>query len=101
LANRSAYAASKLALVGMVRTFAEEAGPLGIRVNLVSPGFTSGERLDWVIAGQATTRGVPEQKIREELMGAAPLRRFVGPNDVAETVLFLASDVAAGITGCD
>jgi NAD(P)-dependent dehydrogenase (short-subunit alcohol dehydrogenase family) len=101
LVNRSPYAASKLALVGMVRTLAEEAGPLGIRANVISPGFVSGDRLDWVIAGQASSRGVAEEEIREEFTNVAPMRRFVSPDDVAEAVVFLASDASAGITGVD
>jgi NAD(P)-dependent dehydrogenase (short-subunit alcohol dehydrogenase family) len=101
LRNRAPYAASKLALVGLVRTFAEEAGPLGIRANLISPGFVAGDRLDWVIAGQANSRGLSEEEVRQESTGATPLRRFVSPNDVAEAVVFLASDASAGITGVD
>lgn len=101
LVNRSPYAASKAALIGLVRTFAAEAGPLGIRANLVSPGFVSGERLDWVVAGQASASGLSEEEVRDELTTAAPLRRFVAPEEVAETVVFLASDAAAGITGAD
>lgn len=101
LVDRSPYVVSKSALIGLVRSYATEVGPMGIRANLVSPGFVSGERLDWVIAGQAASRGLPEDEVRDELAALAPLRRFVSPEDVAETVLFLASDTAAGITGTD
>lgn len=101
LADRAPYVASKAALIGLVRAYATELGPMGIRANLVSPGFVAGERLDWVVTGQAQARGISEEAVREELAGVTPLRRFVSPDDVAETVLFLASDAAAGITGTD
>ncbi|NIX21679.1 MAG: SDR family NAD(P)-dependent oxidoreductase, partial [Actinobacteria bacterium] len=49
LYGRSSYNTSKAALIGLTRTLAAEAGEWGIRVNLVSPGFVAGPRLDWVI----------------------------------------------------
>jgi NAD(P)-dependent dehydrogenase (short-subunit alcohol dehydrogenase family) len=101
LLNRTPYAASKMALVGLVRTLAAETGPHGIRVNLVSPGFVSGPRLDWVVAGQATSRGMTEDAVRAEMTADTPLRRFTAPEDVADAVVHLASDRAAGITGVD
>jgi NAD(P)-dependent dehydrogenase (short-subunit alcohol dehydrogenase family) len=101
LLNRSPYAASKMALVGLVRTFAGEAGPHGVRVNLISPGFVSGPRLDWVVRGQAETRGLSEDEVRAEMTADTPLRRFTAPEDVADTAVHLASDLAAGITGAD
>lgn len=101
LLNRTPYAASKMALVGLVRTLAAEAGPHGVRVNLVSPGFVSGPRLDWVVAGQAESRGMTEEEIRAEMTADTPLRRFTAPEDVADTVVHLAGDRSAGITGAD
>jgi NAD(P)-dependent dehydrogenase (short-subunit alcohol dehydrogenase family) len=101
LLNRSPYAASKLALVGLVRTFAGEAGPHGVRVNLISPGFVSGPRLDWVVRGQAESRGLSEEEVRAEMTADTPLRRFTAPEDVADTAVHLASDRSAGITGAD
>jgi NAD(P)-dependent dehydrogenase (short-subunit alcohol dehydrogenase family) len=101
LLNRTPYAASKMALVGLVRTLAAEAGPHGIRVNLVSPGFVSGPRLDWVVAGQASSRGITEDEVRAEMTADTPLRRFTAPEDVADTVVHLAGDRSAGITGAD
>lgn len=101
LLNRTPYAASKMALVGLVRTLAAEAGPHGVRVNLVSPGFVSGPRLDWVVAGQAESRGMTEDEVRAEMTADTPLRRFTAPEDVADTVVHLAGDRAAGITGAD
>ena len=101
LAGRSPYAASKLALVGLVRTLALEAGPHGVRVNLISPGFVSGPRIEWVIEAQAKERGMSLEEARAEFDAASPLGRFTEPQDVAQGCVFLASDAAAAITGID
>lgn len=101
LLNRSAYAASKAALIGLTRTLAEEAGPHGIRVNLVSPGAVEGSRIDWVFEQQAKASGRDVAEVRAEFKSMAPLKRLVSAIDVANAVAFLASDEAAGITGTD
>jgi NAD(P)-dependent dehydrogenase (short-subunit alcohol dehydrogenase family) len=101
LYGRSAYAASKMALVGLIRTLALEAGPHGVRVNLISPGFVEGPRIDWVIRAQAAARGLTEDAVREEFTAQSPLGRLTSAGDVAEGVLFLTSDRAAAVTGVD
>lgn len=101
LLHRSPYASSKLGLVGLCRTLALDAAPHGIRVNLVSPGFVEGPRLDWVVEQQALAKAIPVDRARHEMAGASPLRRFTPAEDVAEAVLFLASDRAHSITGED
>jgi NAD(P)-dependent dehydrogenase (short-subunit alcohol dehydrogenase family) len=99
--GRSAYTTSKMALVGLVRTLALDAGPHGIRVNLISPGFVAGPRLDWVIQQQAEGRGLSEAEVGAEFEAHSPLVRLTEADDVANTCVFLASDNAAGITGAD
>ena len=101
LLGRSPYATSKLALVGLTRTLALETGPFGVRVNLISPGFVEGPRIDWVIDRQAEARGVASAKVREDFTAQSPLGRLTSPQDVASAVVFLASDAAAAITGAD
>jgi NAD(P)-dependent dehydrogenase (short-subunit alcohol dehydrogenase family) len=101
LQNRTPYAASKLALVGLVRTLAWEVGEYGIRANVVSPGPVEGERLGKVIEGQAKARRLTIEAAGEELAAGSPLRRFTPAQDVAEAVVFLASDAAASVTGED
>lgn len=101
LLNRSPYATSKMALVGLTRTLALEAGPYGVRVNLISPGFVEGPRIDWVIERQAAARGVDPETVRAEFTAESPLGRFTGPDDVAAVAVFLASQQAAAITGAD
>ncbi len=99
--GRSPYAASKAALIGLTRTLAVEAGAYGVRVNLISPGFVEGARLDWVIRTQAEGRGVSEDQVRREFEAEAALNRLTQPVDVARAALFLASDGSLGISGAD
>ena len=85
----------------MARTLAVEAGPFGVRVNVISPGAVEGDRINWVIERQAEGRGITTEEVRQELAGAAPLQRFVPPGDVAAVAVFLASSGASSITGED
>jgi len=101
LVNRTAYATSKLALVGMARTLAWEVGPYGIRVNVISPGPMEGARLKWVFETQAQQEGITVEAARKRMADASPLGRFVPPENVAKAALFLASDLSDSITGED
>jgi NAD(P)-dependent dehydrogenase (short-subunit alcohol dehydrogenase family) len=97
---RSAYTATKFALIGITQAVAREVGPSGVRVNALCPGAVSGELMDHVIAGRAKAEGKPrEQIIRENYTDVAALRRWVDPEEVAEASLFLASDASSSITG--
>jgi len=101
LVNRTAYATSKLALVGMARTLAWEVGPYGIRVNVISPGPMEGERLKWVFETQAQQEGITVDAARKRLADASPLGQFVPPENVAQAAVFLASDLSGSTTGED
>ncbi len=99
--GRSAYTSSKTALIGLTKTLAAETGPYGIRVNLVSPGFVHGPRMDWVMDAQAQGRGITVPEVRSELEATSAFDEFTQPGDVAGTCVFLASDAGAGISGTD
>jgi NAD(P)-dependent dehydrogenase (short-subunit alcohol dehydrogenase family) len=101
LVNRTPYAASKTALIGLVRTLAFEVGPHGIRVNLVSPGPVEGKRIQWVLEQQAQARGITFEQARDDFTSGSPLKRLVPPGDVADAVAYLASPRSASITGDD
>jgi NAD(P)-dependent dehydrogenase (short-subunit alcohol dehydrogenase family) len=101
LPGRAPYAASKSALVGLVRSLALDAGPFGVRVNLVTPGPTAGDQLDTMLDGQAHARGSTTERMRSEFLAASPLRRLTESDDVANAVAFLAGDDSEGITGAD
>jgi NAD(P)-dependent dehydrogenase (short-subunit alcohol dehydrogenase family) len=97
---RSAYTASKFAVIGMTEAIAHEVGVDGIRVNALCPGAVSGELMDRVIATRAKAEGIsPEEIIRVNYTDKAALRRWVDPEEVAAAALFLASDASSSITG--
>jgi NAD(P)-dependent dehydrogenase (short-subunit alcohol dehydrogenase family) len=95
----SAYAASKAAMLSMVRTFAQEVGPRGIRVNSVLPGWVHGQSLDVYFEWLATERGVTPKDVHDEIANETALKRLVVPEDIAGAIVFLASPLSNGITG--
>lgn len=101
LENRSVYAASKLGMVGMMRTLALELGRHGVRVNHISPGFVEGPRLDGVIAQVAKNQNVSPEEMNEQWLEMVPIGRFISPENIAQGVLFFASDRSGGTTGED
>jgi NAD(P)-dependent dehydrogenase (short-subunit alcohol dehydrogenase family) len=101
LHGRTPYTTSKLALVGLVRTLAWEAGPHGVRVNLLSPGAVSGPRIDAVIEAQAAALRISAVESQARFTSASPLARLTEPAEVAAAAVFLGSPAAAAITGED
>jgi NAD(P)-dependent dehydrogenase (short-subunit alcohol dehydrogenase family) len=97
---RTAYSATKFALIGMTEAFAHEVGPFGVRVNALCPGAVSGELMERVLALRAEAEGRPvEDIVKENYTDPAALRKWVSPEEVAEAALYLASDASSGITG--
>jgi NAD(P)-dependent dehydrogenase (short-subunit alcohol dehydrogenase family) len=96
---RSAYTASKWAMMGLMKTWAMELGKDGIRVNTVCPTSVEGPRIDAVIKAEAEARGVAVEKVRDAYLRQTSMRTFVSADDVADVVLFLASDAAKKISG--
>jgi NAD(P)-dependent dehydrogenase (short-subunit alcohol dehydrogenase family) len=93
------YAASKAAMHSMVRTLAQELGPRDIRVNSVLPGWVHGESLDVYFDWISNERGCTPQDVHDEIANETALKRLVVPDDIANAILFLASDLSNGITG--
>jgi len=100
-AFRSAYAASKMGMIGMTRTLAVELGPSGIRVNCILPANVAGERVDEVLAAQAAAQSITVEEARERVLLLSPLRTQVAPESILNVALFLASDHAQHMTGQD
>ncbi|MDA8309602.1 MAG: SDR family oxidoreductase [Actinomycetota bacterium] len=95
----ASYVASKHAVVGLVRSVALDVGRDNIRVNAVGPGPVPTDALRARMASRAS-RGEPPVEEALRLAGAATaLGRVVTPEEVASAALFLASDLASGVTG--
>ncbi len=93
------YKATKAALLAVAQSLASELGPRGIRVNSVAPGHIWGENLQWYFSYLARKRGVDPQQIYDETAANIDLRRLPEPDEIADTVVFLASPMARAITG--
>ena len=97
---RSAYAATKFAVIGITESVAHEVGRVNIRVNALCPGAVHGELMERVVARRAAVEGrAPEEIVRTSYTDVAALRKWVEPEEVARAVVFLASDAASAITG--
>ena len=96
---RTPYAASKWGMIGLSHSLAAELGPHGIRVNAVLPGPIQGESIDQVIAARAKAECKTIEEARQWFVKDIPLKRMPTAAEVAEAVLFLASDAASAMTG--
>jgi NAD(P)-dependent dehydrogenase (short-subunit alcohol dehydrogenase family) len=96
IADITAYAAAKGGVVSMTRGLAQELGPFGIRVNAISPGFTRTPMVERWLASTPDP-----QAAMERVNSYHPLGRIGTPQDIANMVAFLSSDLAANITGAN
>jgi len=87
-AGQANYAASKAAIIGLSKSIAKELGSRNIRCNVIAPGFIETEMTQ-----------VLSQEVKDAYFKTISLRRGGQPEDVANTALFLASDLSAYITG--
>lgn len=87
-AGQANYCAAKAGVIGLTKSFAREAASRGITVNAVAPGFIQTEMTD-----------VLPEAVKEASILQIPMKKFGTTEDIAETVVFLASDKAGYITG--
>ena len=91
--------AVRAAVVGLVKSLANEFGKDGILVNNVAPGFTATDRLKELAKARSAVSGKSEQEIADAWAADAPLKRVGEPHEVAETIVWLASERASYVTG--
>ncbi len=87
-AGQSNYSASKAGIIGFTKSVAKELGSRGVRSNAIAPGFIITEMT-----------GALSEEVRKEWEADIPLRRGGSPEDVAQSALFLASDLSSYVTG--
>ncbi len=91
--------AVRAAVVGLLKSLANEFGKDGITVNNVAPGYTATARLHALIDGRASAAGIGPQEYAARLAAKTPLNRLGQPEEVADAIVWLASERAAYITG--
>jgi len=95
----AAYKLTKGALHHLASSLATELGPRGIRVNTVAPGWIWEDVNKMYFEWMAKERGITPEEVYDEIAGRSDLKRIALPDEVANAVLFLASDLASAITG--
>ncbi|MFT3909682.1 MAG: 3-oxoacyl-[acyl-carrier-protein] reductase [Ferruginibacter sp.] len=88
-AGQSSYAASKAGIIGFTKSIAKELGSRNIRSNAIAPGFVETDMTSYLKDGEGA----------EKYKADIPLGKFASPEDIANTALFLASDMGSYITG--
>ncbi len=98
-ARFAAYVASKHATIGLTKTWAKELGPKGIRVNAVCPGWVKTDASMLSLKRMSERTGRAEADMLNDILAGQILPGLMQPDDIAGPYLFLASDLAANITG--
>ncbi len=98
-AMRTPYAASKWAVIGFTKSLSIELGSYGIRVNAILPGITAGARQDRVLAEKAKLKGITLEEMRGIALDRASIKDFVLPQQIADTIVCLASKRFATTSG--
>jgi 3-oxoacyl-[acyl-carrier protein] reductase len=89
----------RAAVVGLVKSLSNEFGKDGITVNNVGPGFTATERLKQFAAASAKASGISDEEMLKRLGSETALKRVGQPDEVADAIVWLASERASYITG--
>lgn len=96
---RAPYAAAKWGVIGLIKSLAIELGPDRIRVNAILPGIVAGDRQRRVLESKAQQRGLSFSEIEAEAFSYSSIADYVSAEDIANQILFLASDSGKSISG--
>ena len=97
---KSAYVAAKHGVAGLTKTVALEVAEMGITANAIAPGYVWTPLVEKQIPDTMKSRGMTEEEVKEKvLLAAQPTKKFVTMQEVASLTAYLASNVAASITG--
>jgi NAD(P)-dependent dehydrogenase (short-subunit alcohol dehydrogenase family) len=96
---QAGYAASKGALLTTMYYLADELGAHAIRCNMVVPSWMWGPSVQMYVGMQTQGTGKPEEEVVQEIVGDFPLQRMTEDGEVADVVMFFASDLSKAVTG--
>jgi len=99
MALRGALCAAKWGLMGLTQTIAKEAGPHGIRANVICPGGMDEPDLREMYAERARGLGMKFSQLEKQVLELTPLRKYATHDEVANAALFLASSDSSHTTG--
>ena len=88
-----------VAICHLTKTLSDQLGPAGITVNVIHPGVVETPHIHELYAKEAKLQGLTPDQVEANYARATPIRRVLQPNEIADVVLFLASERAAAITG--
>ena len=97
--QRTPYASSKWAIIGLTKSLAMELGKFRIRVNAICPGSVEGDRMKRVISAKAKLLKINSNKIQKEFESMTSIKSFVSKEDIASMVVYLLSDSSINISG--
>ena len=97
--QRTPYAASKWAIIGLTKSLAMELGKYKIRVNAICPGSVEGDRMKRVISAKAKLLKVNPNKLQKEFESMTSIKSFVSKEDIASMAVYLLSDNSINISG--
>jgi NAD(P)-dependent dehydrogenase (short-subunit alcohol dehydrogenase family) len=101
VAGFAAYAASKWALRGLMKSAALDAAPYGVTLNVIAPGGVDGERLRTQFERRAALNGEPAQAVLDRFLGETALGRLIEPSEIGALMLHLVGAGGDNITGQD
>jgi NAD(P)-dependent dehydrogenase (short-subunit alcohol dehydrogenase family) len=96
---RTPYAAAKWGVIGLTKSLSIELGPDDIRVNAVLPGLVSGDRQRRVLEAKAQSQGRTVAEVEAEAFSFTSIRRYVDPRQIADQIVYLASERGATVSG--